>query len=75
MEFNPGDRVYHGGKHGYATVIRQLTEETVLIEFDEPIGVTYSETERRRGWRADCSFLELVEEATVDTPIDITNLI
>lgn len=75
MGFQPGDRVYHTTKKVYATVVKKICEGTTLIEFDEPIGTTYSGCKPRHGWRADDSFLELVSEALDDTHIDISNLI
>lgn len=75
MVFQPGDRVYHTAKHGYATVISQMNESTMLIEFDEPIGLSYRESREHRGWIAKNKFLELVSEAPDDTHIDISNLI
>ena len=75
MEFQPGDRVYHTSKQGYATVVMCLDEDTTLIEFDEPVGTTHRGCKPRHGWRADNGFLNLVSEAPDDTPIDISNLI
>ena len=75
MEFQPGDRVYHTRKRGYATVVYQITKFTTLIEFDDKIGEYHPKCKPGYAWRADTDLLQLVSEAPDDTPINIENLI
>lgn len=75
MKFQPGDRVYHTMKLGYATVVYPISDGVTLIEFDKRIGHDYPNCKPGHAWRADDCFLELISEAVDDTPISIANLL